>query len=143
MSVVVDFFLAPDDPAAARALDGGPGPGQASFSCGNLDPEEAVLDWQAFLTGEAWDALVEADEPRVVAEQDDGGPWVFAVSGRLAGALATAGPRRLRETATAWAERAAGRGRGVGEEAAAEILGSVAALARAAGQGGGLYCRVG
>lgn len=144
MSTVVDFFTAPDDTAAAHVLRTGPAPGQDAFSCGNLDPEEAVLDWQALLTGETWEELVEAGEPREVAEEHHGELRVFAVAGALVAALAAAEPPRLRDAASAWSRSPAEGGTPVDEGTALWVLGGVAALARAAVErGGGLYCRAG
>lgn len=140
----MDFFVAPDDPAAASALDGGSAPGPASFSCGNFDPEDAVLHWEALLTGRAWDDLVDADEPRTVDEARHGEAWIFALSTPLVRALAAAGTDRLRDTACDWARLSAAEGGAVEAEVAVEILGGVAALATAvAVSGSGLYCRVG
>ncbi|WP_448316849.1 hypothetical protein [Streptomyces sp. CO7] len=144
MSVIVDFFVASDDPAAASVLDGGPEPGPETFSCGNFDPEEAVLHWEALLTGGRWDDLADAGEPRSVAEARHGESWVFASSPRLVRALAVAEPDRLRDTARDWARLSVEGGAALEAEIATEILHGVAALATAvAERGGGLYCRVG
>ncbi|MFE5209453.1 hypothetical protein [Streptomyces sp. NPDC056600] len=144
MSVIVDFFVAPDDPAAASALGGGPEPGPAAFSCGNLDPEEAVLHWEALLTGGRWDDLADEGEPRTVAEARHGESWIFALSPCLVRALATAGPDRLRSAARDWARLSAEAGAALETEVAKEILREVAALATVvAEREGGLYCRVG
>ncbi|MET8575303.1 hypothetical protein [Streptomyces sp. NPDC005012] len=144
MSTVVDFFTAPDGTTAARALRTGLPAVQDAFSCGNLDPEEAVLGRQALLTGEAWEDLVEAGEPRELAEEHDGEHRVFAVSGVLVAPLASAEPPRLRDAASAWSRSSAEDGTPVDEGTALRMLGGVAALARAAVErGDGLYCRAG
>ncbi|MGW3656775.1 hypothetical protein ACWD6R_14245 [Streptomyces sp. NPDC005151] len=137
MSIMVEFFVAPDDASAADVLGTGPGRAFESLSCGNLDPEEAVIEWECLFTGAGFEELVEAGEPRVVA---DDGCVVFVISPRLSTALAGAGRSRVREIAASWAGQRAEDGEFIEGEVAGEIVGGVAALARsAAEQGHGLY----
>ncbi|MFF3951229.1 hypothetical protein ACFYYN_41475 [Streptomyces sp. NPDC001902] len=89
MSIVVDFFAAPDDTAAASVLGAGTVRGFASLSFGNFDPEEAVVEWECLLTGSGSEELAEAGEPRLVAGADHGEHLVFALSPRLSAALAS------------------------------------------------------
>ncbi|MFK0238020.1 hypothetical protein [Streptomyces vinaceus] len=44
MSIIVKFFVAPDDTSAGMALQTGPGRAFESLSFGNFDPEEAVIE---------------------------------------------------------------------------------------------------
>jgi hypothetical protein len=143
MSIIVEFFVAPDDTSAAGALQRGPGRAFESLSFGNFDVEEAVVEWECLLVGGSFDELVDAGEPRFVAEQDDGGCVVFAVSARLSAALAGAERSGLREVAVAWAEQRAEDGEVVDAEIAHAIVTGLAALAGSARRRGqGLYCWV-
>ncbi|MFD8593474.1 hypothetical protein ACFV1L_00550 [Kitasatospora sp. NPDC059646] len=141
MSVIVTFFAAPDDASAAAALVAGPEPACDSVDFGSFDPEEAVVQWECLLAGGSAEALADAGEPRTVAEEDDGGCLVLALSPRLSAALAAAGPAALRDAAVAWSRLLAEDGRAVGEDVAGEILSEVAALAARSGEGGSsVYC---
>lgn len=141
MSKLVEFFIAPDDVVAALALGDGPGRALESVSCGNFDPEEAVLEWECLFSGSSFEELVEADEPRVVAGQDNDGCVVFAVSDRLLSALSAAGEPQISEVAGLWSQLREQDGEAIGVDVAGEILGDLTRLARAAeGQGSGVYC---
>ncbi|MFE9138502.1 hypothetical protein [Streptomyces sp. NPDC007355] len=67
MSIIVRFFVAPDDTSAGLALQSGPGRAFESLSFGNFDPEEAVVEWECLLVGGSSWELIEAGEPRIVA----------------------------------------------------------------------------
>ncbi|MFG2866715.1 hypothetical protein [Streptomyces sp. NPDC048338] len=97
MSIIVKFFVAPDDTSASLALQSGPGRAFESLSFGNFDPEEAVVEWECLLTGGTFEELVEAGEPRIVAGQGSDRCVVFALSPRLSTALADATHSRLRD----------------------------------------------
>ncbi|MFE4694793.1 hypothetical protein ACFRH6_32660 [Streptomyces sp. NPDC056749] len=143
MSVIVEFFAAPDDTSAARALRTGPRRAFESLSFGNFDPEEAVVEWQCLLAGGSFDDLVDAGEPRPVAGQDDDGCLVLALSPRLAAALAEAAGPELQDAAVAWSSQRAADGEVIGTDIASVILGDLAALARSARrQGQEVYCWV-
>ncbi|MFD6415352.1 hypothetical protein [Streptomyces sp. NPDC060194] len=135
MSTAVDFFTAPDDPSAAAVIAAGPGRVFATLSVGNFDAEEAVVVWECVLAGGSYDELLDAGEPRVVA--DDGVCVVFALSPRLSAALAAAEPQALRAAALDWSRRTAHDGRPVDADTASAVL---SALTRDGG--GRLYCRV-
>jgi hypothetical protein len=143
VSSIVEFFVAPDDTSAAGVLRHGPGQAFESLSSGNFDVEEAVVEWECLLAGGSFDELVDAGEPRFVAEQDDGGCVVFAISARLSAALAAAERSGLREAAVAWAEQRAEDGETVHAEIAEAILTGLAALAGSARRRNqGVYCWV-
>ncbi|MER6346481.1 hypothetical protein ACWC10_37155 [Streptomyces sp. NPDC001595] len=89
MSIIVKFFVAPDDTSAGLALQPGPGRAFESLSIGNFDPEEAVVEWECL-------------QPRIVAGQSDDGCVVFAISPRLPTALADAGHSRSSDVAASW-----------------------------------------
>ncbi|KKD09246.1 hypothetical protein [Streptomyces sp. WM6386] len=144
MSTVIDFFVAPDDTSAATALRARPGPARASLSLGNFDVEEAVVEWECLLVGGTFTDLVEAGEPRTVADRDEDECLVFALSPRLCAALAAAGQPRLRDVAVSWVDLRARDGEVFDPETAHGIVAGLAALAGSAGRREqGVYCRVG
>ncbi|KUL69601.1 MULTISPECIES: hypothetical protein [unclassified Streptomyces] len=143
MSIIVKFFVAPDDTSAALTLQTGPGRAFESLSFGNFDPEEAVIEWECLLAGGSFEELVDAGEPRIVAGQDNDGCVVFAISPRLSTALADAGLSRLRDIAASWAQLRAEDGEAIDTEIAQAIVGELAGLVSTARrQDHGVYCWV-
>ncbi|MFC9269622.1 hypothetical protein ACFTXJ_17840 [Streptomyces zhihengii] len=141
MSTIVKFFMAPNDTSASLDLQSGPGRAFESLSFGNFDPEEAVLEWECLLAGGTFEELLEADEPRIVAGQDNDGPVVFALSPRLSAALADAEYARLRDVAASWTRLRAQDGEVIGTEIAEAIVGDLAALVSSARcQNQSVYC---
>ncbi|MFG2692098.1 hypothetical protein [Kitasatospora sp. NPDC048407] len=144
MSTLITFFTAPDDTSAA-ALPTGPGRAFESVSFGGFDPEEAAVEWEHLLTGADPEELLDVDEPRTVADQndDDSGCLVFALSPRLSTALATAEPATLRSAATAWTHLRAEDGEHIGADIASAIMDDLAALATSArNENHAIYCWV-
>ncbi|MFI0967584.1 hypothetical protein ACH4S8_40335 [Streptomyces sp. NPDC021080] len=143
MSIIVKFFVAPDDASAALTLQTGPGPAFESLSFGNFDPEEAVVEWECLLADGSFEDLVEAGEPRIVAGEDHGGCVVFAISPGLSTALADAERPRLREVAASWVQLRAEEGENIDVDIADAIMSDLAALVSSAcRQGQGVYCWV-
>ncbi|MFF2523118.1 hypothetical protein [Streptomyces liangshanensis] len=144
MSVIIKFFTATDDTSAASSLVGGPHRDLAPVTCGNFDAMEAVVEWESLLTGRSFEALVASDEPRTVADPGDGGgPLLFAVSAALRGELAGASAARQAQIGALWVRERALEGDVFDPELVEDLLGELAALARAAGaRGEGLYCWV-
>ncbi|GAB2828292.1 hypothetical protein GCM10027176_35590 [Actinoallomurus bryophytorum] len=142
MSIIIKFFVAPDDTSAAAIVDRGPTGLFESLDAGNFDAAEAVIEWEGIFTGRSFEALVSAGEPRMVADPgEDGGPVVFAASGALRGALAGAAPARLAEVGELWIQERAEEGEVFDPEMVGDLLGELANLARtAAGRGHSLYC---
>jgi hypothetical protein len=142
MSIIVEFFTAPDDTSAAGIVDRGPTGAFDSLSAGNFDASEAVIEWESIFTGQSFEALVSADEPRMVVDPgEEGGPLVFAASGALLEALADASPARLAEVGELWIQERAEDGEVFDPEMVGGIMGDLADLARtAAGRGHSLYC---
>lgn len=137
MSTIVKFFVAKDE-EAIDALGFGPDSSFRVEVFGNFDAEEALLAWEAGLSGVPFDSLVESDLPEVVAEVD-GGPMLLRVSDALASSLAAASRVRIHELAASWVESADGIN--VELPAAAGILRSLMDLARSASEPGvGVYC---
>ncbi|MEU6708150.1 hypothetical protein [Streptomyces wuyuanensis] len=143
MSIIVKFFVAPDNTSAGLALRAGPGPAFESLSFGNFDAEGAVVEWECLLTGGSFEELVEAGEPGIVAGQDNDGCIVFALSPHLSAALADATHSRLRNVAASWAHLRAEDGESIDTEIAEAILGDLAALVGSARhQNQSVYCWV-
>ncbi|MFI5867088.1 hypothetical protein [Streptomyces sp. NPDC051546] len=131
---VVEFFVAPDDGAAAVVGPRRRGHGFPEFGCADFFPDEAVDDWEVLLVGGV------ASDFRVVVPMKCDGFMVFEVQERLCSALAAASRARLVEVAAQWVERAEVKD-GAPAEVAVEILTEVAGLARTAGDlGQPLYC---
>jgi hypothetical protein len=142
MSIIIEFFMAPDDTSAAGIVDRGPTGVFDSLAAGNFDATEAVIEWESIFTGQSFEALVSADEPRVVADPGDGdGPLVFAASSALQEALAGAAPARLAEIGELWIQERAEEGEVFDPEMVGGLMGDLADLARtAAARGHSLYC---
>jgi hypothetical protein len=142
MSIIVKFFTAPDDTAAAGTVDRGPTGLFDALAAGNFDAAEAVIEWEAIFTGQSFETIVSAGEPRMVAGPgEEDGPLVFAASGALRGALAGAAPARLAEVGELWIQERAEEGEVFDPEMVEGLLGDLADLARtAAGRGHSLYC---
>lgn len=89
VSIIVEFFVAPDDTSAGPALETGPGRARESRSFGDFGdfgPEEALIEWECLMAGGSYEKLVEAGEPRIVAGQDEDECVVLAISPRPAAA---------------------------------------------------------
>ncbi|MCX5262296.1 hypothetical protein OOK27_50705 [Streptomyces canus] len=143
VSIIVEFFAAPDDASGARVLQTGPRRAFESLSFGNFDPEEAVVEWECLFAGVRFEQLVEADEPRLVAGQGDDECVVFAISPRLSAALADAERAELKDAAVAWSFQRAEDGEVIDPEIAEVILSDLAAFVSSARrQGRNVYCWV-
>jgi hypothetical protein len=142
VSIIINFFVAPDHEAAAAVVGHGPDGVFESLAFGNFDASEAMIEWESIFTGHSFEELVDADEPVVVADLDDGeGPTVFVASKALRHALAAANLSRLAEVSELWVQERAAVGEEFDLEIATEILGELARLARSiAGREDGLYC---
>ncbi|MEU8976853.1 hypothetical protein AB0D11_48405 [Streptomyces monashensis] len=143
VSIIVEFFAAPDDTSSALALQSGRGCAFESLAFGNFDPEEAVVEWECLLAGGSFEDLAEVGEPRIVTGRDDGRSVVFAISSRLSAALADAKHSKLADISASWATQRAEDGEAIDAEVADMILGDLAVLASSARrQGQSVYCWV-
>ncbi|GAB2697525.1 hypothetical protein [Kitasatospora kifunensis] len=142
MSIIIKFFIAPDDTSAASSVDSGPDGVPGSLTCGNFDASEAVIEWESLLTGQSFEVLVASDEPHAVADLgDEGGPLLFVVSHSLQGALTGASTDRLAEVGELWIQERAAEGEVFDPEMVGELLSDLADLARTADRRGhSLYC---
>jgi hypothetical protein len=140
MSIIIKFFMAPDNAAATGVLDSGPEGVLESLILGNFDVHGATIEWESILTGRSFEELVSMDEPRIVAEADSGS-LVFAVSSALRDGLGAADDALLNDLAIEWSRREAEKGSEFELDVARLILGEVADLARSTSRRGyDLYC---
>ncbi len=140
--IIVEFFAAPDDRAAAGVVDGGPEGRFEMAQYGNFIPDLAMMEWEVIFTGGSLDGVLASGGPRIVADPGRGsGPAVIAAPVALAAALAAADERRLAEAGERWAQLGAEDGEEIDPVTASELLSEVAGLARIAAQRGHqLYC---
>ncbi|MBE8525331.1 hypothetical protein ILP97_48985 [Amycolatopsis sp. H6(2020)] len=142
MSSIIEFFVAPDDTAAAGVAENGPGGRFESAVHGNFDVWSTLVEWESLLTGRSLEEFTTGDGPRVVTG-NDGLPVVLATAGELTRALAAAGDHRLGTTAEQWAGLREEEGETIDGELARELVKEVAALAAGAVRtGSALYCRI-
>ena len=139
MSSIIQFFVAPDDEAAATMVDGDPEHTFESVTYGNFDADLALLEWDSLLTGRAFDDLLLASASGVITDEDDGA-LIVAASVELQEALAGASEAELERVARRWADERAAEGEIIDPELAGEILTELARLARTTEHR--LYCRV-
>ncbi|MCX4733779.1 hypothetical protein [Streptomyces sp. NBC_01363] len=119
MSIVITYFIAPDDTSAANIVGSGPDGVLGSLSCGNFDASEAVIEWESLLAGQSFEALVASDEPHTIADPgDEGGPLVFVISAALQGAPAGASADRLAGVGELWIQERAAEGEAFDPETA-------------------------
>lgn len=141
MSSIIEFFVAPDDTAAAGVVEIGPGGRFESAVHGNFDVWSTLVEWESILTGGRLEDFATGDGPQVVT--GDGLPAVLAVAGELTRALAAADDHRLGTAAEQWAGLRADDGETIDGELARELVAEVAALAAGAVRtGSALYCRI-
>ncbi|MYS20825.1 hypothetical protein GA0115240_123635 [Streptomyces sp. DvalAA-14] len=139
----MEFFIAPDDEAAAQVKGFGTRGAFEAVPGGIYDPSDAVVEWESLFTGTSPQVLMQAGEPRIITEITNDGCYVFVVSDRVMALLATADEASLAGVAQGWAQLRQGDGEDIHEEEAFAHLGALADLARSAvGQGARLYCSV-
>ena len=141
MSLIIEFFVAPDDAAAVGVSRNGPG--AASFESatyGNFDVWSTLDEWECILTSRGIDDPVTGGGANFIAG-GDGSPVVLAARPELTRALAAADDDLLGRTAERWVELREEEGEFIDGELAQEIVREVAALAAGATQTGkSLYC---
>jgi hypothetical protein len=151
MGVLTDYFSAPSDEAAATAIDRVGGPALPTAGSPVLPPFDAVqmkgIDpyinlgtLESILTGLDYDAIVaDPNHAGLIAQRDDDGPWVCAVSATLQEALATADSAQLARAAVPWSQTE--EFHGAAPESLMWVLEQLADLARrATANGHRLYC---
>jgi hypothetical protein len=111
VGLLCDYFLAPDDEAAAQTADwtGGPGDPPPSsdrlptVSFKSMEPVVSMSTLENLFTGTPVDDLITAAAVRDVAMRDEGELMVFRISDTLKEELAKAPASRLSEVGKAWA----------------------------------------
>ena len=136
VSTIVEFFIAPDDQAAATIVEGGPDGTFETLTVGNFDAITAIEEWDRILTGRTTEELGRDVVPRIIAGE---APFVIAASTALQAALITSGRDELATTALQWIEQ--DELHDYDSELFTDILSELAALASTAQQQGHfLYC---
>ena len=139
VSSIIEFFVAPDDAAAAGVAEGGPGVSFESATYGNFDVWSTLEEWESILTGRSLEELVSGGG-NVVAG-GDGIPLVWAIPRDLMTALADADDQLLSGAAEQWIRLRDEEGETIDSELAQELIREVAALAvDAIRTGSSLYC---
>lgn len=135
------FFIETDDATAAAAKGGvNHRPSEVVF-VETYDPEEAVTEWEALLTGLGPSSLMHAGEPRHVAQMTNDGCYVFVLSERLQRLLASVNADARGQMARQWSRARKADGEDIEEVEATRHLADLAALARAATRRNNrLYC---
>lgn len=142
MSSIIDFFVAPDDTAAAGVAERGPGGSFETATYGNFDVWSTLAEWESILTGRSTEELMSSGGPDVVAGHDSL-PVVLAASRDLTVALAGADDHTLRTTARQWTALREEEGETIADELARQLISEVAGLAVGAVRtGNSLYCRI-
>jgi hypothetical protein len=139
VSIIVKFFIAPDDQAAAAVVDHGPSDLYETREYGNFLPDLVMEEWD--------EVFADLDFPYVPSERGrrtvaDAGSIkrVIAASDFMVASLAAASEKRLTKAAKRWAKLQAAQGEILGDFAET-MLNDIADLARkAAGQGLHVYC---
>ncbi|WP_433360981.1 hypothetical protein ACQPZX_27660 [Actinoplanes sp. CA-142083] len=136
MSSIIEFFVAPDDDAAADVLEDGPSDEYETASYGNFDVFSTIEEWEQIFTGG------DTGGGEVVAGDDDE-PLVLLLPSALTAALAAASRDQLADVTDQWLDLRAEEGEEIDEALAAELVSEVAGLAtEAARAGASLYCWV-
>jgi hypothetical protein len=136
------FFIETDDAIAAtvKGATSSNRPTEVVF-VETYDPEEAVTEWEALLASLDPSDLVQAGEPRHVAQITNDGCYVFVLSERLQHLLAGANSDERGRVAHLWSRARKAASEDIEEVEAARHLAALAALARAAtSKNNRLYC---
>ncbi|MFI7122439.1 hypothetical protein [Amycolatopsis sp. NPDC049868] len=144
MSVLFDYFAAPDNDAAAATIDLVGGPADASLptvSLKGVDPFVQLGTLESLLTGVGYETIIERDIAPV-AMADGGARLVVSLTEELSAALSDADEARLREVAEPWSRTDEFGGQADPADLATMLTG-LAELARTARtRGDRLYCWV-
>jgi hypothetical protein len=153
MGVLTHYFSAPSDEEAATAVNrlGGPGTptdGQSELppfdtaEFKGIDPVVNLGTLESILTGVDYDVITAGtNHGRLVAQRDDEGPWVIAVSAALQAALATADSDQLKRADMLWTHTE--EFRRAAPQSMLWVIEELAGLARrATGKSERLYCWV-
>lgn len=140
MGLLTDYFIAPDDAAAAGAVSRGPSALFPTVEGNGLEPTVHLGTLEEILTGRTFEEVLD-DARDPVAHQDDYSVLVVPVSVLLLDALLGSSPEALSVAATSWSqtEELAGSD----PEPLAAFLADLAELTRKArSTNSGIYCWV-
>lgn len=143
MSVVSDYFSAPSDQAAARAVtDDLYQPPYDVLQMRDLFPDYHLVPVEVFLTGRSAEAVTEGPRHgRLLASADDDAVVVLTVSDELTAGLAAAGSDQIAAAAESWSRFEDFQGKDT--SGLAGFLGELAGLARrATARKEHLYCLI-
>ncbi len=138
MAQLIDYFVAPDDAAAVKAVQGLPSDLPATDGTG-IEPTVVLAVFEEMLTGRAFEQIL--DDPgayEVVASADEGELLIIRLPQELTQALVAAPDERLGELAGPWSEIEEFWGQG-DPAALTDFLARLKQLAR---QPGAVYSRV-
>jgi hypothetical protein len=143
MSVLSDYFSAPSDEAAARAVtDDLSQPAYDVLETKGIFPDYHLVPVEVLLTGRSAEAVEEGPRHgRLVASVDDDQVVVVTVSDELTASLAAASGEQLAEAAGSWAQFEDFQG--MNTSGLARFLTDLADLARrATARNEHLYCKI-
>ncbi len=133
VSIIIEFFIAPDDDTAAPALKEGPEGHFTTISdYGNFLAFQAMPEWESLFTGRHFDDLLSAGEPRTVAEDD--GTAIYAASPALQQSLTTADHAALADVGRRWRQDAGSIGAAIDPDLIESLLQDLAELAQTANE---------
>lgn len=103
MGILTDYFIAPDDAAAAGALAQGPASAFQTVEGNGLEPTVHLGTLEEILTGRSFEEILDdTDDADPIAQEDDYSRFVQPVSTSLLAALTAASREELATAATAW-----------------------------------------
>ena len=142
MGLLVEYFTAPTDEAAASTIDGGPArSGLPVLDEWNIEPSIQMANLEEVLTGRSWKEIAVGGDG-VVADRDGGERLVLRLTDTLVDALVSSTPEQLELTAGSWSRAEEFYGQ-ADPEMLTEFLAALSGLAREAGAGGrNVYCWV-
>lgn len=141
VSEYVEFFVAPDDSAAAAVRNQGPASAFPTVPGSFFSADDAVVAWESSLTDRSIEELWATGGPRLVAPWHNDGSAVFALSDELTDRLLSADPARLRSLATEWSTDVVRDGDELDADVALRVIVGVTELAREAVHAGRpVYC---
>ena len=139
MGLLIEYFAAGSDDAAAATIDGGPSAaGFAVLDEWAIEPSIQLANLEEVLTGRDWQAIA-ADGDGIVESRDGGEQLILRLSERLASALVAADADELARAAEPWSQAEEFYGQ-ADPEMLTEFLGALAGLVRQAGARGEHVC---
>jgi hypothetical protein len=143
MSALSDYFSAPSDEVAARAVTDVPSwPANDALEAKGIFPNYHLMPVEVFLTGRSAEAVEGGPRHgRLLASVDDNEVVVVTVSDELTASLAMASSEQLAEATGSWSRFEGFQG--VDTSGLARFLADLAVLARrATARNEHLYCRI-